>query len=593
MTEPTKHGDREPLAPAAATVAEAAPTRTAVELAPGLATELAGVPAPLARAMRARGFETLTSVQRSVLDAESAGRDLRISSQTGSGKTVAIGLALASDLAAPAGQERRSAGGPRVLVLVPTRELAMQVSDELRWLFGEIRTVSVAVVIGGTSLGVERRALGRNPEVVVGTPGRTLDHLNSGALVPDAVQHVVLDESDRMLDMGFREELEAILDLLPKERRSHLVSATFPAPVQKLADRFQRDALHIEGTRLGDANSDIEHVAHVVEPRETYAALVNLLLLNEGARCLIFVERRIDASGLAERLSGDGFPVQSFSGELPQAQRTRTLNAFRDGTIKTLVSTDVAARGIDVPDIELVIHFDPPCDADTYIHRSGRTGRAGRTGRSVMILPPKARRYVSRIHAAARIETEWLPAPSANKVKKRLRKRFRQRIRERLRTEELPSQPKVDYAKRLLDGQDPAVVVAALLDLAEPEPVRAPMDVSESSGAAAPGPADAAPGYVRFTINWGQRRGAAPNRILGLVCRRGQIRGHDVGEIDVGFDETNFDVAAAVADRFERSTRRPDDRDPHLRIVRTGGRTPKPGGPTPRKPGRDRQRQRD
>ena len=319
---------------------------------------LAGVPELLAAAMRRRGFEELTSVQRAVLDADSEQRDLRISSQTGSGKTVAIGLALAEHLTGEeAGGNRPS---PSVLVLVPTRELAMQVAEELSWLFAGTRKVAVEVVMGGTSLHVERRALGKRPQIVVGTPGRTLDHLKTGALRCHGVEHVVLDESDRMLEMGFREELEAILEQLPKERRTHLVSATFAAQVRRLADRFQQDAVHIEGTRLGAANDDIQHLAHVTGPRDTYPALVNLLLLNEGKRCLVFVERRIDASKLADRLSGDGFPVHAFSGELAQSQRTRTLDAFRDGTIKTLVSTDVAARGIDVPDIELVIHLDPP-----------------------------------------------------------------------------------------------------------------------------------------------------------------------------------------------------------------------------------------
>jgi len=329
------------------------------------ALRLAGIPEQLAEAMRRRGFEELTSVQRAVLDADAEERDLRISSQTGSGKTVAIGLALAQHLSADATSAAADRKSTSVLVLVPTRELAMQVRDELSWLFAGIPGLGIEVVIGGTSIGLERRALSRRPRVVVGTPGRTLDHLKSGALDCSRVEHVVLDESDRMLDMGFREELEAILEKMPSERRTHLVSATFAAGVRKLADRFQKKVLQIEGTRLGAANRDIEHVAHLVDRHGIYPAVVNLLLLNEGGRCLIFVERRVDASSLAEKLSADGFPVQSFSGELPQAQRTRTLNAFRDGTMKTLVSTDVAARGIDVPDIELVIHADVPESADT------------------------------------------------------------------------------------------------------------------------------------------------------------------------------------------------------------------------------------
>jgi len=549
---------------------------TAATDAPAASALGAGIPSALAAALRKRGFTTLTSVQRAVLDAESQGRDLRVSSQTGSGKTVAIGLALAPDLTDASAPARR--GGPRVLVLVPTRELAMQVRDELRWLFEGVPRLGIEVVMGGTSLGLERRALARRPEVVVGTPGRVLDHLRSGALVCDAVAHVVLDESDRMLDMGFREELEAILECIPEERRTHLVSATFPAPVRRLADRFQRDPLHVEGTRLGDANEDIEHVAHVVDRRDAYAAIVNLLLLNEGARCLIFTERRIDVASLAEKLSADGFPVQAFSGELPQAQRTRTLHAFRDGTVKTLISTDVAARGIDVPDIELVIHADPPRDSDTYVHRSGRTGRAGQAGHSVILVPPRGRRQMERLLGAARIEVAWRPVPGPARVRKQLRKRFRQQIHERLATVDGPTQPQIDYAKRLLDGREPAEIVAALLEIAEPAPAREPMEVREPSAPGSsrpPGAGDAPPGYVRFVINWGENGGAAVNRVLGHVCRRGQVRGPLIGVIEVGPDESSIDVDESVAARFEKLVRRPDPRDPHLRIVRAGPGRPR------------------
>ena len=528
---------------------------------------LSGVPERLAGAMRRRGFETLTSVQRAVLDAESEARDLRISSQTGSGKTVAIGLALADALTAPPAADADPTS-PGVLVLVPTRELAMQVRDELGWLFAGERNVAVEVVMGGASLVAERRALARRPRVVVGTPGRTLDHLKNGALRCHGVEHVVLDEADRMLEMGFREELEEILERLPGERRTHLVSATLPAPVRRLADRFQRDAVHIEGTRLGVANDDIQHIAHLAGARDTYPALVNLLLINEGRRCLVFVERRASAGALAARLSGDGFPVQAFSGDLPQAQRTRTLDAFRDGTVRTLVSTDVAARGIDVPDIELVIHLDPPGDADSYVHRSGRTGRAGRAGRSVLLVPPEARRRVEWILRNARIEAAWKPAPSAGKVRKQLRKRFRQLVHEGLAADDPPTQQEMDYAKGLLDGRDPAAVVAFLLSLAQPKPACEPLDVREAELPERAADQGATPGYVRFRINWGERNGAATSRILGHVCRRGGIRGSQVGAIEIGHDVSTFEVQASVAAGFEKQARKPDARDPKLRIER-------------------------
>jgi ATP-dependent RNA helicase DeaD len=435
----------------------------------------AGVPAPLASALRRRGFSALTAVQRAVLEAECEGRDLRISSQTGSGKTVALGLALARPfLAAPA-----SPAGPSALVIVPTRELAAQVREELRWLYAEIPGLRVEVVTGGTDLGRERRRLAEKPALVVGTPGRLLDHLRAGALDCSAIRHVVLDEADQMFDMGFRDELDAIVEALPAERSSHLLSATFPPPVRQLADRFQRDPLRLEGTRLGAAHEDIVHVAHLVRPHEAYAALVNLLLLGEGARCLVFVRRRVDTAELAERLAGDGFVALPLSGDLAQAQRNRTLHAFRTGSVPILVATDVAARGIDVPDIATVIHLEPPSDAEAYTHRSGRTGRAGRKGLSLLLVPTYARRRVEAVLAAARVRVEWQPAPTPASVHRALEKRHRRRLRARLEQGAVElDEARIAHATELLEGRDPVAVVATLVQLAAPSLPREPLPVA-------------------------------------------------------------------------------------------------------------------
>ena len=435
-----------------------------------------GVPAQLAKAMQRRGFSTLTAVQRAVLEAECEGRDLRISSQTGSGKTVALGIALARHYLTEPGATA-GATGPSGLVIVPTRELAMQVREELRWLYEEIPALRVEVVTGGTDLYRERKLLAQKPGLVVGTPGRMLDHIRTGALDCSQVEHVVLDEADQMFDMGFREELEAIVEALPKERRSHLLSATFPPGVRQLANRFQRDALHLEGTRLGAANEDIEHIAYLVRPNEVYAALVNLLLLADGARCLLFVRRRCDTVQLAEQLAGDGFVALPLSGDLAQGQRTRTLNAFRNGSVPILVATDVAARGIDVPEIDAVIHLEPPSDAEMYTHRSGRTGRAGRKGRSLLVVPPFAQRAVERALYGARIKAEWKPVPTPEKVHKALEKTARRRVHAVLEAE-TPTETQLGYAAQLLEGRDPAAVVATLLRFAIPALPREPMPLS-------------------------------------------------------------------------------------------------------------------
>ena len=262
------------------------------DTAPAVGQDPAGdpfsaVPAALRGALVERGFTELTSVQRAVLDAEVEGHDLKISSQTGSGKTVALGFVLAPKLVAEGGGH-----GPDALIIVPTRELATQVCNELEWLMADIDGVRLASVTGGTPLYRDRQILSRRPRILVGTPGRLLDHVRNGVLDLSQVSELVLDEADQMLDMGFREELEGILDVTPEERRTHLVSATFPRAIQQLAERYQRDAVSIEGTRLGDANQDIQHVGHIVNIRDRYDALVNLLLMSDEDRTLVFVERR-------------------------------------------------------------------------------------------------------------------------------------------------------------------------------------------------------------------------------------------------------------------------------------------------------------
>jgi len=437
----------------------------------------AGVPGPLHTALHRRGFTELTAVQQAVLQADADAHDLRISSQTGSGKTVALGLALAPCLIQRAEPSDDPAPAqPTALVIAPTRELATQVRDELRWLLAELR-VGVDAVTGGTDLRGERRMLRRPPAVLVATPGRLLDHLGAGVIDVSGVAHVVLDEADRMLEMGFRDELDAIIDALPKERRSHLVSATFAGPVLRVADRLQDHAVHLQGTTLGEANEDIEHIAWVVQPNQRYAALVDALLLALGERVLVFVDRRAEAAELAELLAGDGFAALPFSGDLSQAQRNRTLHAFRSGTISVLVSTDVAARGIDVADITMVVHMSPPPDPDAYTHRSGRTGRAGQRGRSLLMVPPRAQRYATRLLSAANIEANWQPVPTPAKIHRAMIKRTRRELHARLDSDTNPDEKTLAYAAQLLEGRDPALVIATLLEQAQPVLPCEPMEV--------------------------------------------------------------------------------------------------------------------
>jgi ATP-dependent RNA helicase DeaD len=589
----------------------------------------------IAAALTSRGFTALTTVQEAVLDPALAGRDLRISSQTGSGKTVAVGLVLVAALEAAVKERAEAAAAapgaapgpcrPAALLVAPTRELAAQLQKELSWLYAPIG-VKVSAVVGGTSYGGELRSLRVGPLVIVGTPGRLLDHLERGSIDPSAAYSVVLDEADQMLDLGFRDELEAILGKTPTDRRTHLVSATFPREVLSLANRYQRNAADVQGTQRGEANEDITHIAHMVRSGERDAVLVNLLLLNPGERTLVFVRTRADAADIADRLANRGFGARALSGEMEQWERTKTLDAFRNGHISTLVATDVAARGLDVPDVSRVIHADPPNDPEAFTHRSGRTGRAGRKGTSIVLLPPSACEGVGRLFRRARVEGTFLPAPTVADVLRAADDRL---------IAELTAPPVEDakedarlrgLADRLLATEDPAKLVTALLARARHTGACAPEAVTPISMTAARpqsfdrgGPArgydngprsydngprnydngprnydngprnydngprnqDNGPprgpgngpihapnhqGFVPFRVTWGERHGADPRRVLALVCRRGGIQGNQVGAIRIGEVESTFEVAVPVAAEFAELVRKPDTRDPRIRI---------------------------
>ncbi len=542
---------------------------------------------PLRRALEEQGFDSLTVVQSAILEALAASSEpenLRISSQTGSGKTVALGLAVAAQLLANASE---NAPGPRALIITPTRELAAQVQSELQWLF-RYTSLTTDVVTGGTDVRREKRRLESRPDVLVATPGRLLDHMQNKNVDCSAVATVVLDEADQMLDMGFKDELDAIVDALPTQRLSHLVSATFSDAVKHLAQRFQGQARIVEGTKLGAANADIEHVAYLVDPREKYAALVNILLHHFGERCLVFVQTRTDTSEVAERLAEDGFSALPFSGDLAQAQRARTLSAFKNGIVNTLVATDVAARGIDVPGIRVVVHGDLPKETDVYTHRSGRTGRAGQSGTSISIVVPRTEMRARRLFQSARVDIKWSELPTGRKIRQRITKATRRNLYDVLQTRSF-DEAELEYAKLLLEREDPTRVVATLLTMAETRLPRDAFDIKpvEPTPARAPrGPR--ASSYTRFSINWGAKQGANTNRVLSHVCRRGEVRSADIGSIEVNTHNTLIEINSELAADFERKVKKPDTRDPGVIITRdrsaarpSSDRRARPGAPRP------------
>jgi ATP-dependent RNA helicase DeaD len=546
------------------------------------------LPPSLSGALSRRGFTTLTPIQQAVLEPDTVGRDLRLCSQTGSGKTVAIGLVIARDIlsaeepATTTNDEEvppsKRGATPAALVVAPTRELAAQLTKELTWLLRASGRTCCAVT-GGASYPLQMRALRERPTVVIGTPGRLRDHIERGFIDLSAVRSVVLDEADQMLDMGFREDLEAIVDRAAPGRRMHMASATFPPDAQALAKRYQSDPRAVFGAAPGEVNADISYVAHLVRPADRLAALVNVLLLCPEDRTLVFVRTRADAASLAQQLAEVGFSARPISGDLEQAERTRTLDAFRSGVIKVLVATDVAARGLDIPDVGRVVHADPPSDSEVLTHRSGRTGRAGKKGNSILLVTPAARESVERMISRAKVRAKWTRVPSEEDVWKAADARLRTSIQQALHVEEGEEAAVVqdrmrDLAESLVrDAEDPVALVRELLIRAQhagpsqPKHVE-PVDAPQAKGAR-PMRRDARgeEAHVAFHINFGTRAGADARRLLAMVCRRGRIQGQHIGAIRIGETFSTFEVLAEVAEEFARSVRKPDPRDPHIRIT--------------------------
>ena len=380
------------------------------------------IPAPLAEALAAHGYAELTAVQAQVIQPEARGRDLVVSAQTGSGKTVAFGLAMGDELLGDGGL-LPPAGLPLALVIAPTRELALQVSRELAWLYAKAGA-RIATCVGGMDPSKERRALSYGAHIVVGTPGRLRDHLERGVLDLSALRAAVLDEADEMLDMGFREDLEQILDATPDGRRTLLFSATMPKPIVALARRYQHEALRISTVGEERGHGDISYQAVTVAPAQIEPAVVNLLRFHEAETAMLFCATRDNVRHLHATLVERGFAAVALSGEHSQSERNNALQALRDRRARVCVATDVAARGIDLPSLSLVVHVEIPRDAEILQHRSGRTGRAGKKGTAVLIVPYPRRRQVEMMLRGARIEAEWLETPGPEEIRRKDRDRL-------------------------------------------------------------------------------------------------------------------------------------------------------------------------
>jgi ATP-dependent RNA helicase DeaD len=510
----------------------------------------------LGTALIARGYTEPTSVQLAVLQADAADRDLLVSAQTGSGKTVAYGLAFASTILGEAAH-LPPAGLPNVLVIAPTRELAIQVHAELTWLYARAggRVVSC---VGGMDSRREQRALAAGCHIVVGTPGRLQDHINRGHLKLAECQVVVLDEADEMLDLGFKDELEFILQAAPAQRRTLLFSATIAKEIAALARNYQQDALRIDTVARNQPHADIEYRAIRIAGHELELGLVNLLRFHDS-RALVFCATREAVKRIHAGLLERGFSAVALSGELSQNERSHALQSLRDGRAQACIATDVAARGLDLPDLDLVIHADLPTNKATLLHRSGRTGRAGRKGLCLLLVPNSKRRRAEMLLASANINAVWDDAPGAAEIRARDQERL---LNDPLLTE-APLDEDVALAKELLARQNPEAIAAALIRLyrarlPEPEELSAP---PPPVMVAARAPRENVPyekrvdgaAMVWFRAPVGRKNNADPKWLIPLICRLGGVSKPDIGAIKIFDRETKFEITAVKAAAFAQA----------------------------------------
>jgi len=537
----------------------------------------------LARALAARGYADPTSVQSAVAAPELVGADMLVSARTGSGKTVAFGLALAARLLGPA-DVFAPAGKPLALIIAPTRELALQVTRELTWLYGDTGARLVSCV-GGMDPRREQRQLAAGAHIVVGTPGRLCDHVDRRNLDLSEVAAVVLDEADEMLDLGFREDLEKLLAAAPADRQTLLFSATLPADIVRLSREFMRpDATRVDVAEEGEVHADIDYHGVRVFPHEIEKAVVNLLRFHDAPTAIVFCGTREGVKRLHGALLERGFSVVALSGEMGQGERNEALSALRDGRARVCVATDVAARGIDVPDLGLVIHADLPHDSEVLLHRSGRTGRAGRKGVSVLLVPSNRRRKAESLLAGAGIELFTEAAPSAEAVRKLDEDRL---LSDPLLSEGV-SEDELAFATRLAEGRTIEELAAAFVRLArtrlpEPEEISDPVDRKPRSSDAPARPllreSVDFTGSAWFRLSVGRRDGAEVKRILAFLCRQSGLKGRDFGAIRLADGETFAEVAPGGVAAMERLAAAGNDEN--VIIFRADG--PPVAGAAPRK----------
>ncbi|MCL1941421.1 MAG: DEAD/DEAH box helicase [Synergistaceae bacterium] len=521
----------------------------------------------LLEAIRRKGFREPTPVQSKVLELDDYAQDLIVRAKTGSGKTLAFLLPLLENV-------NPSTRTPHVLILSPTRELTQQTAKEAAWLTS-LMDISAVSLVGGLEMLPQIRSLKEGAAIVVGTPGRTLDHINRGTLKTDNIRSVVLDEGDQMLDMGFREELEGILDSLPAERRTWLFSATMPDEVRRLAMKYLDSPHTISLVSDGEQHEDISHKVYLVPMRRRFEGLVNVLLWERPKRGLIFCHTRMDVIEISQKLQEEGFGAGGLHGEMTQRERNAVLASFKHGSLPFLVATNVAARGLDVEGVTHVIQLGLPEDRETFVHRSGRTGRAGNEGTNIILLSPLEAGRFKGLLRSSQMKIEWVDVPEIDKIRESQREIAEERL---LKAQPLPDDS-TDYAawaSDLLERAEAKMLVAKLLSLINSRSTkgynltselerererrqrssRVAMPPEREPRAKAVSKSGARPKGTVLRFKGGAGAGLDVGKVLRAVCSALDVESSEVGAIRMGENFVNVELLPLAFSRYPQNISR-------------------------------------
>lgn len=511
------------------------------------------------------GFTEPTPIQHAAIPLLLSGRDLIGQAQTGTGKTAAFGLPLLQRII-----PRKA--GVQALVLAPTRELAIQVAEAIGR-YGAQRNISVLAVYGGQSYQQQFRSLRQGVEVIVGTPGRLLDLVNQGSLDLSSVQTVVLDEADEMLSMGFIEDIEAILGRIPVERQTMLFSATISKRVLELSARYLRDPETVSITPKQLTGATISQRYYLVNQQDKVAALTRLFEMETIDSALIFVRTRLGTGELANQLTSRGFPAEPLNGDLSQDARIQVLTRYRNGQVKVLVATDVAARGLDIDDISHVFNFDLPDDPEVYVHRVGRTGRAGREGTAISLLTPKDRWQLRRIEEYTRFKLEKAELPTIQQIENHRQALLMEQLEVWIRRGRCRREREV-VDMLMNTGHQAEDIAAAALKLARADDKKRPIDpitpIKEEQfnprerknerfprrgGPSAPGPGgrrgpDRDKDMVPLKLDVGRADGVGVNHVVASLAHYSGVNSGQLGKIRLETHHTLVDVPENLVGRL-------------------------------------------